>query len=261
MKMKRITANVYELPLGKVNAFLIEDEELTLIDTGTPGSADKILQAIRSIGRDPGDLRHILVTHSHPDHSGSAAELKAQTNARVYMHAAEIGYVQNGYVPKPAVPFFAGFMHKMMYNLFIKNAPGEIPPVTIDEVIDDGDWLPIAGGMHTIHVPGHSAGQLAFFLPGRKNVLFVADAAANMMGLGHALFYEDLQAAKHSLEKLSTFDFDVACFGHGSAIRHSAATRFRNKFIKNVQKINRQTQYIVLDEASVIRMKEPEERI
>lgn len=261
MKLKRITANVYELPLGKVNAFLIEDEELTLIDTGTPGSAGKILQAIRSIGRDPGDLRHILLTHAHPDHAGSVAELKAQTNARVYMHEAEVSYVQQGFVPKPAVPVFTGFMNKMMYNLFIKNAPGEIPAATIDEIIDDGDWLPIAGGMHTIHVPGHSAGQLAFFLPGQKNVLFAADAAANMMGLGYAIFYEDLAAGKHSLEKLSTFDFDIACFGHGGTIRHSAATRFRNKFIKHVQKVSRQTQYIVLEEASVIRIKEPEERI
>lgn len=261
MKLKRITANVYELPLSNVNAFLIEDEELTLIDTGTPGSAGKILQAIRSIGRDPADLRHILLTHAHPDHAGSVAELKAQTNARVYMHEAEISYVQSGFVPKPDVPFFTGFINKMMYNLFIKNASGAIPATTIDEIIDDGDWLPIAGGIHTIHVPGHSAGQLAFFLPGQKNVLFAADTAANMMGLGYAIFYENFEIAKHSLEKLATFDFDIACFGHGSTIRHSAATRFRNKFMKHVQKINRQSQYIVLEEESVIRIQEPEEKI
>lgn len=261
MKMKRITANVYELPLGNVNAFLIEDEELTLIDTGAPGSTGKILEAIRSIGHEPGDLCHILLTHSHPDHSGSAAELKALTNARIYMHEAEIAYVQKGFVPKPEVPVFTGFINKMMYNLFVKNASGEIMATTVDEIIDDGDWLPIAGGLHTIHVPGHSAGQLAFFMPGQKNVLFAADTAANIMGLGYAIFYEDFQAAKHSLEKLATFDFDIACFGHGGTIRHSAAARFRSKFMKHVEKVSRQTQYIVLDEESVIRIQEPEERI
>lgn len=261
MKLKRITANVYEIPLGNVNAFLIEDEELTLIDTGTPGSAVKVLHAIRSIGRDPGDLRHILLTHSHPDHAGGAAELKAQTNAKIYMHEAEADNVRNGFTPKPDVPVFTGFINKMMYNLFIKNASGDIAAATVDELIDDGDWLPVAGGIHTIHVPGHSAGQLAFFLPGQKNVLFAADTAANIIGLGYAIFYEDFQQAKHSLEKLATFDFDVACFGHGGTIRHSAATRFRNKFMKHAQKISKQTQYIVLDEESVIRIKEPEERI
>lgn len=262
MKVKRITANVYEIPLGYVNVFLIEDDELTLIDTGVAGQAGRILDAVREIGREVGDIRHILLTHSHPDHSGNVAELKQRTGAKVYMHAAEAPLVAQGNVPKPDVPYFPGFIHRMMYNIFVKNAPGKITPLKVDEEIEDGDWLPIAGGIHVIHVPGHSTGQLAFFMPGQRNVLFAADSAMNMFGLGYSTFYESEEDAVHSLERLSTFDFDIACFGHGRSILHEAANRFRHKFLKPpVQKAGRQTQYIVLQEDDIIRLQEPEERI
>lgn len=261
MKVRRITANVYEIPLGYVNVFLIEDEELTLIDTGAPGQAGKILDAVRQIGRQPEDIAHILLSHSHPDHSGNVAELQQLSGAKVYMHPAEAPLLQQGNIPKPEGPQFAGFIHKLLYNLMIKNAPGNIAPLKADEMIVDGDWLPMAGGIHVMHVPGHSAGQLAFFLPGQKNVLFAADAAMNLFGLGYSTFYESLDTAAHSLERLSTFDFDIACFGHGRSILHEAASRFRNKFLKPLHRAVRQPHYIVLEEEKIIRVQEPEERI
>ncbi len=261
MRIKRITANVYELPLGYVNAFLVEDDDLTLIDTGAPGNAGKILKAVREMGRDPEEIRHILLTHGHPDHAGSAAELKAITGAKVYMHAAEVPHVEEGRSPRPQTPYFTGIVNKTLYQVFVKRASGQIPPLKIDATLEDGDWLPIASGIHVIHIPGHSPAQLAFFIPGQKNVLFVADAAANIMGLGYSCFYEDFSAAVHSLEKLSTFDFDVACFGHGRTILHEAANRFRNKFLKQTPRVSHQAQYLVLEENTIIRLKEPEERI
>jgi glyoxylase-like metal-dependent hydrolase (beta-lactamase superfamily II) len=67
---------LYRLRLGVVNAFVIEDEkELLLIDTGYPRDAPRILRAVREIGGAKKELRHILVTHCHADHSGSLAEV------------------------------------------------------------------------------------------------------------------------------------------------------------------------------------------
>ncbi len=53
MVAKQVVAGVYALSLGPVNAFLIDDDGLTLIDTGVPGSSDAILQAVRELGRQP----------------------------------------------------------------------------------------------------------------------------------------------------------------------------------------------------------------
>src|SRR5215207_10195881 len=97
MTIKQLVPGVYAIPLGPVNAYLIDDSDpspdsgqsLTLIDTGIPGSAEQIMQAVRELGRQPADIRHILVTHCHPDHSGSLAALKAATGADTYMHAED----------------------------------------------------------------------------------------------------------------------------------------------------------------------------
>jgi glyoxylase-like metal-dependent hydrolase (beta-lactamase superfamily II) len=74
--MKQITKHLYQISLGSVNTFLIEDNGLTLIDTGFKNSRDKIFQAIRNGGKNPDDIKQIILTHSHPDHSGSVADIK-----------------------------------------------------------------------------------------------------------------------------------------------------------------------------------------
>ncbi|MFD1734272.1 MBL fold metallo-hydrolase [Deinococcus malanensis] len=83
----RLVPGLHQLSLGIVNVFLLEhDSSLVLIDTGVAGSEDVILNAVRTLGHTPTDVHHIIVTHFHPDHSGSLAALKVVTGARVYMH-------------------------------------------------------------------------------------------------------------------------------------------------------------------------------
>jgi glyoxylase-like metal-dependent hydrolase (beta-lactamase superfamily II) len=56
------------------NAYLVRGAEgLLLVDSGTPGSAKRILASIDRIGAKPGDLHDIVLTHWHPDHMGGAA--------------------------------------------------------------------------------------------------------------------------------------------------------------------------------------------
>ena len=61
------------------NSVLLVDEQMAVVDTGISGNGDSIVKYIRSLGRSPDDLRWILVTHFHFDHSGSAAELHQLT--------------------------------------------------------------------------------------------------------------------------------------------------------------------------------------
>ena len=83
MAVRLILPSLYEVRLGVVNAFLIEDErELALIDTGYRRHAGAILRAVEQIGGTARPLRHIAVTHCHPDHSGSLAEIKRRSGAR-----------------------------------------------------------------------------------------------------------------------------------------------------------------------------------
>lgn len=234
MQSKELLPGLFALDSQKkVNLFLIVDEgSVTLVDTGFPGSAGDILNAVAACGRQPRVVNHILVTHCHNDHAGSLAELKAETGATCFMHAIDAELVRQGKTMRPVSPAPTLIGH-IFHWAFIKGKPLEqfdIPPVEVDRELVDGEELDVAGGMTAIHIPGHCAGQLAFVCQRHGGVLFAADAAANAFGLGLSPVYEDLDEGRRSLEKLSSLDFEHACFGHGRAILGNACAKFRSKW-------------------------------
>jgi glyoxylase-like metal-dependent hydrolase (beta-lactamase superfamily II) len=220
---------VYEIPLDHVNAWLIDRDGLTLVDTGVSGSADKILAAIRELGKQPSDVRQILVTHAHPDHIGSLATLKRATGAKVYAHSLDAPIVRSGAGFRPLTPA-PGLIVGILFRLFIKQPFPTVDGTGVDVEVNDGDELPIGGGLKVVHIPGHCKGQVAFLRARNGGLLFAADACANIPRLGWSLGYEDFEEGKRSLAKLSALTFDVACVGHGKAISKGAAGRFRQKF-------------------------------
>ncbi|WZO99695.1 MBL fold metallo-hydrolase [Isosphaeraceae bacterium EP7] len=227
MSIEPVVPGLHRIAIGSVNAYLIEaDEVLTLVDTGYPGKADEIVAAIRSIGRDPGDLRSIVVTHCHIDHAGSLAELKRRTGAEAWMHPVDAEMVRAGRCKRPLKPA-PGISNWLIGNLILRLAPNDLEAAEVEHEIADGEILPVGGGLRAIHAPGHCAGQVALLWPHQGGVLLVADAAANVLGLGLSPLYEDLAEGRESLARLSELDFEVACFGHGKPIKEGASAKFR----------------------------------
>ncbi|MGH2375420.1 MAG: MBL fold metallo-hydrolase [bacterium] len=226
---RSIAPGLHAISLGVVNAFLIDTGELTLIDTGIPGSAEKILQAVRTLGKRPADIRHILVTHCHADHSGSLAALKRATRAAAYMHPTDATLVRTGKSMRPMKPA-PGLINGLIFKMFISRAPQTVEPAEIDYEVNSGEDLPIAGGIRAIHAPGHCAGQLVFLWRRHGGVLFAADAASNIMGLSLFAGYENLDEGRRSLSRIAGLDFETACFGHGGAILRGASRQFRRRW-------------------------------
>ena len=226
--MKQLTDHLYQIGLGPVNAFLVEGEGLTLIDTGAPGSTEKLLAGIRKGGKNPADIRHIILTHWHPDHAGNAAELQQRFKARVYAHTAESDLLAHGSGPRPRY-LTPGFINWAVFTLFIKSVSHQIAPVAVDEQVQDGDLLPIAGGLRVVHTPGHSAGHMALLLE-QEGVLIAGDICANTMGLAYSTLYEDLETGRRSILKAAELPFDQAVFGHGGPLTQRANAQLREKF-------------------------------
>ena len=234
MSARQIVPGVYvsslPTPFGSVNAYLIDSGELTLIDTGLPGDADKILAAVQEIGRRPADIHHILITHCHADHAGSVAILKQLTGAATYMHPLDAALVREGRSRRSMTPR-PGLVARISYEFFtrVRPLPATLVPAAIEHEVHDDEVLPIAGGIRAIHVPGHCAGQLAFLWLKQGGVLFAADAVANVGGLSLNLGNESLEQAEESIIKIAGLAFETACFGHGDPIHHNASARFRQR--------------------------------
>ncbi len=228
MALKRIVPGLYTVSLRIVNAFLLEtDGGLILIDTGLPGSEGRILEAIAELGREPADVRQILLTHCHADHTGSLAALKEATGAPVSMDPVDAELTRRGETLRPAEAG-PGLVNGLMYRIMSRRGTSRLPAVAIENELHDGQEL--ESGLRVVHAPGHTAGQVAFLWPEQGGVLVAADAASNMLGLGYAPIYEDLEEGQRSLAKLATLAFEVACFGHGRAITGGASRRFREKW-------------------------------
>lgn len=89
-----IVEGVHQVDGVDANVYLtIDGEELTVVDTGMPKSAKKILDYVHKTGREPSSISRILLTHCHIDHVGSAQELKRLTNAKVGVHQEDADFV------------------------------------------------------------------------------------------------------------------------------------------------------------------------
>lgn len=219
-----VTKNIYQLsgtiscgPRG-ANAFLLLDKKLTLVDTGLKGRAAHILGEIKKIGYSPSDIANIILTHHHTDHVGSLADLKQATGARVIAHPGDAPYIE-GRLPQPG-PSRPKWLAKALspfHRLWASD------PAGVDTLVNDGEMLPILGGVRIIHTPGHTPGSICLLIP-QERLIIVGDLLRNTLGLKPpvGLFTVDMAQEISSIRKLTDLDFDAICFGHGRPLRHEA---------------------------------------
>ncbi|MCX6688231.1 MAG: MBL fold metallo-hydrolase [Methanoregula sp.] len=190
----QITPHIHAIktPLGPspdrfVHVYLVYGDSITLIDTGFSGSEKLVTEYIRSTGRDPSEIRLIILTHAHPDHIGSAKAIRDLTGCMVAAHPLDAPAIENVdpmllKSPSPGVPPLVG------------------GPVPIGRLLDDGDTISV--GRHltleVLHTPGHTPGSISLLLQ-EKMALFTGDA---VQAPGRAPIYTDPIALVRSIKRL-----------------------------------------------------------
>ncbi|MFI1801620.1 MBL fold metallo-hydrolase [Streptomyces sp. NPDC020379] len=218
MEPVQITSAVWQLPfpVGHVHVVRLADG-YALIDTGVPGSAPAILDALGRLGCRPQDVRQIVLTHFHLDHIGSAADLVAATGARVLAGAGDAPFI-SGATPGPE-PVFTAAERGLHERVTAGLADAGLPPlehVPVDVELHDGDTLDgWAEPVRVLHAPGHTPGAIALHLTS-SGVLFPGDTIATVEGravLGP--FNVDRAEAVAAFRRLAALDVETVCVAHG----------------------------------------------
>jgi glyoxylase-like metal-dependent hydrolase (beta-lactamase superfamily II) len=229
----RIADGVYVLPIprgsreaeGFLNLTLVLDEDNgnTLVDAGLPGQAEAIDAALAEAGIGVTDLRRIIFTHQDLDHIGSGAALVRQSGARVIAHPADAPYIDGSLRPLKVTPEMLERRPQMREVL------DRLEPVRVDEHLDDGERLDLAGGIRVIFTPGHTPGHLSLYLE-RPKVLVAGDALTaeegRLNGPNPPLTLDAGEAAR-SVRRLAELDVETIVCYHGGVVDEDADGQLR----------------------------------
>ena len=218
---------------GRVRAFLIDDGNgLTLIDTLLNKDGRDILDQIRLLGREPKDLKRIILTHAHQSHLGGLAALKKATGATVYSHDWEADIIAGK--RKVEVPPTTGFWPQKPLQVYPLQVAfvlglGMPEPCEVDQSLKDGDHV---GPLTLLHAPGHTPGSTAFYWPDKK-ALIVGDIVVTWpeLALGWPQITLNNKQNRESVGKLCDMTTaEILCVGHGEPIVRAGSRVMRDLF-------------------------------
>jgi len=178
-----------------VNVIIIFSDKITLIDTGVKGSERLIFDYIKDQNRDPSEIDSIILSHSHPDHIGSAAQIKSLTNCRIYAHMLEQDWIENIELQnreRPVPGFFSLVDKSVIINQFVDHGK--------EIFLQDSLTLKILAS------PGHSKGSLNILFK-EDRILFTADSIPLKNDIPN---YDNYLNLSESLDAISqSQDYDI----------------------------------------------------
>jgi glyoxylase-like metal-dependent hydrolase (beta-lactamase superfamily II) len=215
----KITENVYVVPGVVANSYLIvEADGLTVIDTGLPRSEKKILAYVASLGKRAQDIRRIILTDADLNHVGGLAALQKASGGRTYASKIEADAIAAGKSSREIKP--GGFsLRRILFAVlspFIKATP-----FAVDEILAEGQTLPVLGGLQVVETPGHTPDHISLFAPS-AGVLFCGDSLVSdqkgLHGSRPGITWDESKA-RASERKQAALGAQIVCSGHGPVVR------------------------------------------
>lgn len=225
IEILEISVNLTGRP-NTIYPVLLRDEKNVLIDAGYPGQTclNKICAELEALRLSAGDIGEVIITHQDMDHIGGLPGLRElNPRLKVCSHSLEVPYIEG---EKKLIKTARGPEHNLD-NLpeNVRKAFLEVfsnpPKSKVDITFEDGQELPLCGGIKVIHTLGHTPGHICLYLAAHK-LLISGDALVAGSGVLYGPmpeFAQDLALAYKSLEKLLALDIEkIVCYHGGLAV-------------------------------------------
>jgi glyoxylase-like metal-dependent hydrolase (beta-lactamase superfamily II) len=214
-----VAPGVHRFGSRLVNWYVVVDgDEVTLVDTGFPRHWRSLEPGLNSIGRRREDIRSVVITHSHVDHTGFASRL-ADEGKEIVVHPADAMHGARRFPPMHL------YLRPSSWGLLwegLRDGMLFTPQIQRTTAMTDGQVLDVPGHPRAVHLGGHTPGSTAIILDDR-GVAFTGDSLVTLdpytrrdgpqlmlCGVQH-----DESGARDALEKLAREQCETVLPGHG----------------------------------------------
>ncbi len=223
---------------GRNNAYVLESEGLTLVDTGvaTETTREGLRTGLADLGYGFADVSQVVLTHFHPDHAGLAGEIQAEGDATVYVHEADAPLVAQEEAALSDLDALRrrlftrwgmpdeereGLLAFLEGHTHIAGEPADVTSIEEGSEIEAGETT-----LRAVHTPGHAAGHCCYEFGvdggGDATEAFVGDAILPVytpnVGGADVRVDRPLERYLRTLSRIAGAEYDRVWPGHRDPI-------------------------------------------
>lgn len=202
---------------------IIQDEELTLVDTGYPGFMDKIEREINRLNYNIENLKNIIITH-YDDHIGALKAFKDKyPNTQIISSFVEAKYI-SGHAKSERLIQAEDLLNEMSedekpYGEAFVNMLQELEHVDVDVEVTNGALI-LNSEVEVIATPGHTSGHISLYIQSVNSVI-TGDAAVKegeTLNVANPEYSMNLEDAENSLKKIKDLNAEKYYCFHGGLL-------------------------------------------